>query len=128
MRGEKFETVEQYIASFPAEVRELLEKVRASIREILPNAKEEIKYDIPTFVENGNVVHFGGYQNHIGFYPAPVGLSVFKEELAGYVTGKGSVQFPLNKPIPYDLIKKITLFRKMEMEEKARQKKTKNKI
>jgi uncharacterized protein YdhG (YjbR/CyaY superfamily) len=122
MRTE-FDTIDSYIGSFPEDVQAILQKVRETIRAAAPDAVEAIKYAIPTFVWNGNLIHFAGYQNHIGVYPAPVGIEAFKEELAGYKTGKGSIQFPLNKPIPYDLIRRITEFRIAEMPVKEKKQK-----
>ncbi|RYU97380.1 iron chaperone [Emticicia agri] len=103
--------IDEYLIDFPEATQEILQKIRALVHELAPEAKEAIKYAIPTFVLNGNLVHFAGYKNHIGFYPAPTGTEAFKEDLAPYKTGKGSVQFQLNEPIPYDLIKKIVQFR-----------------
>ena len=104
-------TIDEYIAQFPKDVRVILEKMRGVIHNAAPTATEAIKYGIPTFVLNGNLVHFGAYEHHIGFYPAPRGIEAFKKELAPYEGGKGTVQFPLDKPIPYDLVSKITSFR-----------------
>jgi uncharacterized protein YdhG (YjbR/CyaY superfamily) len=103
--------IDEYIAGFPKDVQELLEKIRVTIREGAPDAEEAIKYGIPTFTLNGNLVHFGAFKNHIGFYPAPQGLEEFKEELSAYKGAKGSVQFPLGEPIPFDLISRIVKFR-----------------
>lgn len=106
--------IDAYIAGFPDEIQEILQKVRSTIRQAAPEAKEAIKYGLPTFVLNGNLVHFGGFPKHIGFYPTPSGIEKFKDELAVYKGAKGSVQFPLDQPIPYDLIRRITLFRVQE--------------
>jgi uncharacterized protein YdhG (YjbR/CyaY superfamily) len=106
--------IDEYIAGFPGEVQELLEKVRATIREAAPEAEEAIKYQIPTFVLHGNLVHFAAFKKHIGFYPAPDGIEKFKEELSAYKGAKGSVQFPLDEPIPFDLISRIVKFRAEE--------------
>lgn len=103
--------IDEYIAGFPKEIREILEKVRRTIREAAPEAEEAIKYQIPTFVLKGNLVHFAAFKNHIGLYPAPRGIEAFKEELSAYQGAKGSVQFPLDQPIPYDLIDRIVRFR-----------------
>ncbi len=107
-------TIDEYMARFPENVQEILEKIRATIGEAAPGAEETIKYQMPTFMLKGNLVHFGAFKNHIGFYPVPTGLEAFKEDLAGYASGKGSVQFPLNQPIPYALIRKIVAFRVAE--------------
>lgn len=111
--------IDQYIARFPAEVQEILEKVRLTIREAAPDAKEKISYQIPTFTLEGNLVHFAGYEKHIGFYPTPSGIEKFKKEISAYKWAKGSVQFPLNQPIPYELISKIVSFRVEENIERA---------
>ena len=107
----KYETIDEYIANFPQNTQLLLEKVRATIRKQAPQATEKISYGIPTFWLNGNLVHFAGYEHHIGFYPGSGGISEFASELADYNTSKGTVQFPLDKPIPYELIEKIVAFR-----------------
>ncbi|AYL97467.1 iron chaperone [Mucilaginibacter celer] len=117
------ETIDEYIADFPDEVQQKLQQVRATIKAAAPDAVEAIKYAIPTFILNGNLVHFGGFKNHIGFYPAPQGLEEFKEELSGYKGAKGSVQFPLNEPLPLDLITKIVKFRVQKNLEKVKKKK-----
>ena len=110
----KPETVEEYIAAFPEEIQQQLEKVRRTIRKAAPNAKEVISYAMPTYRLKRNLVHFAGYKNHIGFYPGPSGIAVCKDELAKYKGAKGSVQFPLNQPMPLDLIDKIVRFRVLE--------------
>jgi len=104
-------TIDAYIADCPKDVREKLELIRATIQKAAPEATEAIKYAIPTFVLHGNLVHFAAFKNHIGFYPAPTGLEAFKEALSVYKTGKGSVQFPLDQPMPLDLITRIVEFR-----------------
>jgi len=105
------QTIDEYIAGFPSDVQKILEKIRLIIREAAPDAQETIKYQIPTFTLNGNLVHFAAFKRHIGFYPVPTGIEKFKNELSEYEKGKGSVQFPLDKPIPFDLIEKIVQFR-----------------
>ena len=107
-------TIDEYIAGFPPDIQEILEKVRMTIRKAAPEAEETIKYQMPTFVLNGNLVHFAAFKNHIGFYPVPTGIEKFKQELSVYESGKGSVQFPLDKPIPFSLISKIVKFRVKE--------------
>ena len=92
------QTIDEYIAGFPPDVRMLLEQIRATIKHAAPDAQEAIKYQIPTFVLHGNLVSFAGYQNHIGFYPVPTGMEAFKDELAPYVAGKGTARFPLDQP------------------------------
>lgn len=109
-----FETINDYISKFPENVQEILKKLRQTIRESAPKAKEAISYKIPTFKLNGNLVHFAAYKKHIGFYPTPSGIEAFKIELSPYEVSKGSVKFPLDKPIPYELVKKIVEFRVKE--------------
>ena len=116
-------TIPEYIAGYPPEVQQILETIRETIRSTAPEATETIAYGIPTFVLHGNLVHFAAYQKHIGFYPAPSGLEAFKDELSGYKGSKGAVQFPLDAPIPYDLIRRITAFRVQENLAKAAAKK-----
>ena len=106
-----YKTMDEYIALFPAEVQSILNKIRALIRSIAPEAGEKIGYGIPTFTLNGNLVHFAAYEHHIGFYPGPDGIEKFKSEFGNYVVTKGTVQFPLDQPIPYDLIRRITEYR-----------------
>ena len=110
----KFDDIDSYIASFPAEIQEILEKVRVTIRKAAPDAEERINYGIPTFTLNGNLVHFAAFTNHLGFYPTPSGIKVFSKELSVYESAKGSVKFPIDKPIPYELITKIVKFRVKE--------------
>lgn len=107
-------TIDEYIAAFPQDVQEILEKIRMTIREAAPGAQEAIKYRMPTFTLKGNLVHFAAFKKHIGFYPVPTGIEAFKDELSAYEGGKGSVQFPLDKPIPFDLISRIVKFRAQE--------------
>lgn len=106
--------IDEYIAGFPKDVQEILEKIRMTIRKAAPDAEEIIKYQIPTFTLKGNLVHFGAFKKHIGFYPAPSGIEEFKEELSVYEGAKGSIKFPLDKPIPFALISKIVKFRVKE--------------
>ena len=121
------QNIEEYIAGYPKDVQAILEKVRMTISKAAPAAEEAIKYQIPTFILNGNLVHFGGFKNHIGFYPTSTAIAKFKDELSGYVGAKGSVQFPLDKPIPFGLISKIVKFRVKENLERAKQKGRRNK-
>jgi uncharacterized protein YdhG (YjbR/CyaY superfamily) len=113
------DAIDKYIAIFPEDVQAILEKIRATIQKAVPDAEETINYGIPTFTLKGNLVHFAGYKDHIGFYPTPSGIEKFKKELAIYESAKGSVQFPLDKPIPYALIEKTVKFRVKENLEKA---------
>ena len=103
--------IDEYIATFPDDVQKILERIRATIQKAAPDAQEAISYKIPTFTLNGNLIHFAAYKKHIGLYPAPRGAEEFKKELSAYEGGKGTVQFPLNKPIPYDLITRIVKFK-----------------
>jgi uncharacterized protein YdhG (YjbR/CyaY superfamily) len=116
----QFKTIDEYIKTYPEEVQSILEKMRQVIREAAPEAEEAISYQIPTFKLNGNLVHFAAYKNHIGFYPTSSGIEAFKKELSLYKGAKGSVQFPIDKPIPYDLVKKIVIFRVIENQNKKR--------
>lgn len=113
-KGSKSGSIDEYMEGFPPETRRVLKEVRALIREVAPEAKEKIRYSIPTFHLNGNLVHFAGYANHVGFYPTPSGIEAFREELEPYRTSKGAVQFPLGQPIPRDLIRRIVAFRVQE--------------
>jgi uncharacterized protein YdhG (YjbR/CyaY superfamily) len=107
-------TMDAYIAGFPKETQKLLEQFRAIIKKSARGAEEKMAYGIPTFALQGNLVHFAGYKSHIGFYPAPSGIVAFRNELSGYVTSKGAVQFPLDKPLPVSLITSIVKFRVKE--------------
>jgi uncharacterized protein YdhG (YjbR/CyaY superfamily) len=111
MKGQPVKNIDEYIAAYPAAMQELLQTIRTTIQKAAPTATETIGYGIPTFVLNGNLVHFGGYKNHIGFYPAPMGIEAFKEETAQYEAGKGTLQFSIDEPLPLDLITKIVKFR-----------------
>jgi len=117
--------IDEYIAAFPRDVQDILRKIRMTIRKAAPDAEEAIKYELPTFTLKGNLVHFGAFKKHIGFYPAPTGIERFRDELAGYVGAKGSVRFPLDKPIPYDLITEMVKFRVRETLDKAEAKRKK---
>ncbi len=118
--------INTYIAQFPEEVRVLLEQMRKTIQAAAPEAEEAISYAMPTFKLQGNLVHFAAYKKHIGFYPAPSGISAFPHEIAAYEYAKGSVQFPIDKPLPLDLVTKIVKFRVRENLEKFALKKKKN--
>lgn len=107
-------TIDEYISSFPEDVQALLEKMRSAIKESAPEAEETISYRIPTFRLNGNLVHFAAFKNHIGFYPTSSGIGAFKKELSMYKVSRGTVQFPKDKPIPFDLVRKIVRFRVKE--------------
>ena len=114
--------IDEYIASFPKDIQAILEKLRTTIRKAAPEAKEIISYQIPTFALKGNLVHFAAFKKHIGFYPTPTGIEAFKKELSAYERAKGSVKFPLDQPIPFDLISKIVTFRVKENLERAKAK------
>lgn len=107
-------TIDEYISQFSPEIQEILKSLRKVIRETAPEAGEKISYQMPTFTLNGNLVHFAAFKNHIGFYPAPSGIEAFKDKLAVYKTSKGAIQFPIGKPLPFDLIKEIVAFRVIE--------------
>ena len=115
-------SIDEYIGTFPQEIQILLEQVRVTIKQAAPEAEEAIKYAMPTFVLNGNLVHFAAFKNHIGFYPVPSGIEAFKKELSVYKGAKGSVQFPLDKPMPLKLISEIVKFRVNENLVKAKAK------
>ncbi len=111
--------IDDYIAGFPENIQAILEKIRTTIRKAAPNAEQTIKYRMPTFTLKGNLVHFAAFKKHIGFFPTPTGIEKYKKELSAYKGAKGSVQFPLDKPIPYGLIGKIVKFRVKENLERA---------
>jgi len=121
MKSEKTspKTIDEYISGYPKDVQAILQKIRMTIRKAAPDAEEAIKYQIPTFTLKGNLVHFGAYKNHIGFYPAPRALEEFKKELSAYEGSKGTVRFPFDKPIPHALITRIVKFRVKKNLEKA---------
>lgn len=116
-------SIDEYIAGFPRDVQEILQQVRTTIKKAAPDAEEAIKYRMPTFVLNGNLVHFAAFKNHMGFYPTPSGIEAFKDELSPYESAKGSVQFPLAKPMPLRLIEKIVKFRVKEARSRTTAKK-----
>jgi uncharacterized protein YdhG (YjbR/CyaY superfamily) len=116
------ETIDDYIAEFPRDVQVLLEQVRNTIGKAAPPAQEAIKYQIPTFTLNGNLVHFAAFKNHIGFYPGPSGIKEFQDALSSYTGAKGSVQFPFDKPMPLSLITRIVKFRVKEAQATAKKK------
>jgi len=110
-----FLSIDEYIATFPEETQKILQKLRETIKACAPQAEEKISYQMPTFALKGNnLVHFAAFKNHIGFYPTPSGIEAFKQELAGYEGAKGSVQFPIDEPLPLELIGKIVRFRVTE--------------
>jgi uncharacterized protein YdhG (YjbR/CyaY superfamily) len=117
-----FSTIDEYIATFPKDVQQVLQQVRQTIRDAAPDATEAISYQIPTFKLNGNLVHFAGWKKHIGFYPGGA-IDHFEKELAGYDVAKGTIQFPLDKPMPLALIRRIVKQRVKENKAKAAAKK-----
>ncbi len=117
----QFENVDAYISSFPLNLQEKLNQIRATILAAAPDALEKISYQIPTFWQGRNLVHFAGYEHHIGFYPGAAGIEAFKLEIAQFKNAKGSVQFPLDQPLPLELVARIVKFRVEQ--EKAREKK-----
>ncbi len=112
-------SIDEYIANFPAEVQKKLEDLRAVIKAAAPEAQEKIGYQMPTFTLKGNLVHFAAYKNHIGFYPTPSGIQAYREELSVYEGAKGSIRFPIDQPLPFELISKIVKFRVTENLQKA---------
>lgn len=120
-----YNTIDEYISTFPEDVRTILNRLRQAIKESAPEAEETINYQIPTFSLYGNLVHFAAFKDHIGFYPTPTGIEAFKKELAPYKGAKGSVQFPMDQPLPLPLIRKIVKFRvKENLERKEKRKKS----
>ncbi|MCE9539686.1 MAG: DUF1801 domain-containing protein [Bacteroidetes bacterium] len=118
----KAKNIDEYIAGFPKDIQKILEQVRSTIKKAVPEAEETISYAIPTFTLNGNLVYFAAFKNHIGFYPAPRGNEAFKKELSTYKGGKGTVQFPIDKPLPLNLITKMVKFRAKENLERIKTK------
>jgi uncharacterized protein YdhG (YjbR/CyaY superfamily) len=122
-----YNSIDEYIATFPADKQALLEEVRATIRAAAPGAEERISYQMPAFAQNGNLVYFSALKNHIGFYPTGSGIAAFKDELSGYETSKGSVKFPIGEPLPLDLISRIVRYRVAQNTENAAARKQKGK-
>jgi uncharacterized protein YdhG (YjbR/CyaY superfamily) len=122
-----FKTMDEYIDSFPEDVQRILNEIRQSIKEAAPQAEETINYQIPTFALNGNLVHFAAFEHHIGFYPTPSGMEAFKKELSQYKGAKGSVQFPIDQPMPLSLIRRIVEYRVKENVERNQKKKSSGK-
>jgi uncharacterized protein YdhG (YjbR/CyaY superfamily) len=109
-----YKTTDEYIATFQKNIQIILEELRQAIRDSAPNAEEAISYQMPTFKLKGNLVYFAAFKNHIGFYPTSSAIEAFKEELSDYEVTKGTVRFPINKPIPFDLVKKMVKYRVKE--------------
>lgn len=115
---EKITSIDQYIHGFPEQVQTILSELRSSIRLAAPQAIEKISYQMPTFYLNGNLVHFAAFKRHLGFYPAPSGITAFQQELSNYKTSKGAIQFPIDKPLPLKLVERIVEFRVKENSQK----------
>ncbi|MEK0314718.1 iron chaperone [Cohnella sp. 56] len=122
-----YASTDDYIATFPPEIQSLLQAVRNTIRQAAPEAKEKISYQIPTLELHGNLVHFAAFKQHIGFYPGADGIAVFKDELSAYKGAKGSVQFPIDEPLPHALIARITAYRAAQNKARAEAKRGKGK-
>jgi uncharacterized protein YdhG (YjbR/CyaY superfamily) len=121
MDRKQYSTIDEYVASFPEDLQAVLEKMRHTVRQVAPEAVETIAYQMPAFKLNGlSLVYFAAFKDHIGFYPLPSGTEAFKKELSAYKGGKGSVRFPLSKPIPYNLVKKIVTYRVKEIQRKKK--------
>lgn len=115
-----YSTIDEYIALFPNDIQIILENIRRTIREAAPDATEKISWQMPTFWQEENLVHFAAAKNHIGIYPGASGVAAFSDKLSGLKSSKGAIQLPLSKPIPYDLIEEITLFRVKEVEDRVK--------
>jgi len=122
--SKQFKTIDGYIDMFPEDVRMILNELRQTIKDAAPGAEETINYQMPTFTLHGNLVHFAAFKNHIGFYPTPSGIEAFKKELSAYKGAKGSVQFPIDQPLPLPLIRKIVEYRVKENAERKQKKKS----
>lgn len=120
-----YRTIDEYIASCPEEVQAKLQALRATIRAAAPDAEERISYAMPAFAKNGNLVYFAALKHHIGFYPTPSGIEAFQQETAAYVSTKGALRFPIDQPLPMDLITRIVRFRVAENRARAEAKTTK---
>lgn len=114
----KQNSMDEYISGFPESTGKILKELRTEIKRLAPNAEEAMRYGIPTFRLNGNLVHFAAYKSHIGFYPGPSGIDAFKKDISKYKSSKGAIQFPIDKPMPLELIKKIVKYRIKENLEK----------
>lgn len=123
----RFNSMDEYIATFPEEIQTILQTIRETIKAAAPDAEEKISYQMPTLYLKGNLVHFAAFKNHIGFYPTPSGVEAFKEEIARYQGAKGSIQFPLDEPIPLDLITRIVKMRVAENMKRSESKSRKGK-
>ena len=122
-----YSSIDEYIATFPPEIQQILHALRATIKAAAPEAEEKISYQMPTFAQKGNLVHFAAYNDHIGFYPAPTGIDAFQDEISPYRSGKGTLRFPLDQPLPLDLVSKIVKYRVAENLKKAKEKSSRKK-
>lgn len=122
-----FQTIDEYIATFPPDIQVRLEAIRAAVRAAAPEATEKISYQMPTFYLEGNLVYFAAFKRHIGFYPTPSGITAFQQELAAYQRSKGALQFPHGQPLPLELIDRIVRLRVAENRERAAAKRVKKK-
>ncbi|HEY6978708.1 MAG TPA: DUF1801 domain-containing protein [Chitinophagaceae bacterium] len=120
----KFKTVDEYISAFPAGTKKILQEVRKTIKAAAPQAEDVISYNMPASRLNGILVYYAAYEKHIGFYPTASGIKIFQDQLADYKFSKGAIQFPIDKPMPFDLITKIVKFRVKEMQEKEKKRLT----
>ncbi len=125
MAENTYTTIDEYIALFPADVQDRLQAMRSAVREAAPEAAEKISYQMPTFHQQGNVVHFAAFKNHIGFFPGASGVEAFADRLTAYKTSKGTIQFPFSDPLPLELVKEITQWRVEENRQIAELKKNK---
>jgi len=114
MDKKQYKNIDEYISTFPKDIQDILEKLREFIREAAPEAQEAISYSMPAFKQNGILVYFAAFKDHIGFFPTASGVAAFKTELTAYDTSKGTIRFPLDKPIPFKLVAKIVKFRVQE--------------
>jgi uncharacterized protein YdhG (YjbR/CyaY superfamily) len=114
MENKAYISIDDYIAGFPIEIQKKLQELRAVIKAAAPEAEEKISYQMPAFAQNGILVYFAAHKNHIGFYPTSSGIEKFKDELSAYENSKGAIRFPIDEPIPYELVKKIVAFRLQE--------------
>jgi uncharacterized protein YdhG (YjbR/CyaY superfamily) len=117
-----FNSIDEYITTFPEEIQKILQEVRATIKAAAPEAEEKISYQMPTFFLNGNLIHFAAFKHHLGLYPTPNGVEAFAQELSQFKGAKGSVQFPLDQPLPLELITRIVKYRVAENLKKTGQK------
>lgn len=117
-----YASIDEYIAGFPAEIQAKLQELRATIKAAAPGAEERISYQMPAFYLKGNLVYFAAFKNHIGFFPTSSGVAVFKDELSAYESSKGTIRFPLDQPLPLELVARIVKFRVAENLKKAEMK------